>query len=94
MISLEKIRKNEARGAKAGPLAQKEERAAYLFLLPWLVGLLVFLVIPILSSLGLSFTNLNLMSPPEWVGFNNYRAMAVDSNFLNSIKVTLKYTVL
>jgi multiple sugar transport system permease protein len=56
MISLEKIRSNEARGAKAGPLAQKEERAAYLFLLPWLAGLLLFLVIPVIASLGLSFS--------------------------------------
>jgi multiple sugar transport system permease protein len=94
MIALEKIKSNTARGGKAGPLALKEERAAYLFLLPWLAGLLLFLVIPILSSLGLSFTNWNLLNPPEWVGLKNYREMVSDSNFLNSIGVTLKYTIL
>jgi multiple sugar transport system permease protein len=94
MIALEKIKSNAARGATAGPLARKEERAAYLFLLPWLVGLLLFLIIPILSSLGLSFTNWNLLNPPEWVGLKNYREMVSDSNFLNSIGVTLKYTIL
>ncbi len=89
-------RQNRTRLAalKPGLLAQKEERAAYIFLLPWLVGLLVFLIIPVLSSLGLSFTNWNLITPPEWVGLYNYTAMVVDSNFLNSIGVTLKYTIL
>jgi len=94
MISLEKIRKNEVRGAKAGPLAQKEERAAYLFLLPWLAGLLLFLVIPVVASLGLSFTDWNLLTPPKWVGLTNYQDMVSDHNFRNSIGVTLKYTVL
>jgi multiple sugar transport system permease protein len=94
MIALEKVRSNKARGATIGRLALKEERAAYFFLLPWLVGLLVFLVIPVLSSLGLSFTNWNLLNPPEWVGLKNYQDMVSDSNFRNSIWVTLKYTVL
>ena len=94
MIALEKTKSRQARGLKPGLLAQKEERAAYIFLLPWLVGLLVFLIIPVLSSLGLSFTNWNLITPPEWVGLSNYTAMVVDSNFINSIGVTLKYTIL
>ena len=94
MIALEKVKPNRTRSLKTGPLARKEERAAYLFLLPWLVGLLLFLVIPVLSSLGLSFTNWNLLNPPEWVGFKNYQDMVVDSNFRNSIWVTLKYTIL
>ena len=94
MIALEKVPGIKVRRAKPGRLALIEERNAYLFLLPWLVGLVFFLIIPILSSLGLSMTNWNLITPPEWVGLKNYQDMVTDSNFLNSIGVTLRYTVL
>lgn len=94
MIAFEKVRGKQTRDKKIGRLAQIEERNAYLFLLPWLAGLLLFLVIPVVSSLGLSFTNWNLITPPEWVGLKNYRDMMTDSNFLNSIGVTLRYLVL
>lgn len=40
----------------------------YLFLGPWLIGILVFSAIPILSSLYLSFTNYNFVSSPDWIG--------------------------
>ena len=73
MIAFEKTRDKKSVDKKLGRLALKEERTAYLFILPWLVGLLVFLVIPIFSSLGLSFTNWNLITPPEWVGIKNYQ---------------------
>jgi multiple sugar transport system permease protein len=94
MLTLEKVHKGGASAGKLGRLARKEEQAAYLFLLPWLVGLLVFLVVPVVSSLGLSFTNWNLITPPQWVGLDNYVDMATDFNFKNSIWVTLKYTLL
>jgi ABC-type sugar transport system permease subunit len=94
MIAFEKVRGKATRDKKIGRLALIEERNAYLFLLPWLVGLLLFLVIPVVSSLGLSLTNWNLITPPEWVGLKNYQDMVTDSNFLNSIGVTLKYLVM
>lgn len=94
MIAFEKVQSKATREKKLGRLALIEERNAYLFLLPWLAGLLLFLVIPVVSSLGLSLTNWNLITPPEWVGLKNYQDMVTDSNFLNSIGVTLKYLVL
>jgi ABC-type sugar transport system permease subunit len=72
----------------------REERAAYLFLSPWLLGLLAFWIVPIVASLVLSFTRWNLFTPPEWVGLSNYRDMRSDADFANSIHVTLKYIVL
>ena len=78
-----------------GRMAREEERAAYLFLMPWLIGIVVFMLGPIIASVYLSLTNYNLITPPEWVGLDNYREMFFDDrNFWQSIRVTLKFTVL
>ena len=45
---------------------------AYLFLLPSLAGFLLFVALPVLASLWLSFVEWNLIRPPEFVGFANY----------------------
>ncbi|MBE2220386.1 MAG: sugar ABC transporter permease [Anaerolineae bacterium] len=79
---------------KLSPLAAREERAAYLFLLPWILGVIFFLLGPILASFALSFTKWNLFSPPEWVGLANYQKMFHDRDFYNSMGVTLKYMLL
>jgi ABC-type sugar transport system permease subunit len=77
-----------------GRMAKKEERAAFLFASPWLLGLILFVVGPILASVALSVTNWNLISSPKFVGLRNYREMIGDRNFWQSIRVTLVFTVL
>ena len=79
---------------KIGKLARQEEKAAYLFLLPWLLGLVLLLGFPILASFFLSFTQWNLMNPPRWIGFENYISMFSDRDFYRSMSVTLKYLVI
>ena len=74
--------------------ARREERAGFLFASPWLIGMVVFLVGPIIASAFLSLTNWNLISPAKWVGVENYRDMATDRNFQQSVKVTLFFMVL
>jgi multiple sugar transport system permease protein len=74
--------------------AKQEERAAFLCLLPWLLGLLLFTGGPIVGSLVLSLTNWNLLSPPQWIGLENYQEMATDWNFAQSVKVTLRYVLM
>lgn len=79
---------------KLGPLALKEERAAYLFLLPWLIGLVVFVIGPIVASLFISMTDWNLLNPPRWIGFDNYTKMFGDRDFYTSLSVTLRYVAM
>jgi len=79
---------------KLSKLAKQEERAAYLFLSPWLIGFVVFLLGPILASVYLSLNEWSLVSTPKWVGLDNYKTMATDRDFINSIKVTLRYIVM
>ncbi len=76
-------------------MARKEERAAYLFLSPWLVGLMAFWIVPVIVSVVLSLTFYKVITPPRFVGLENYRDMLFhDRTFWVSIRVTLKFMVL
>lgn len=64
----------------------------YLFIAPWLLGFLVFTVGGFASSLWLSLTRWNIVTPPKWVGVANYDALLHrDPLFWTSLGVTLKY---
>ena len=67
--------------------------AATLFLLPGLVGLTLFLVVPLVASLLLSFSNWSVMGQTRFVGFANYVRLATDDPiFWKVFGVTLSYT--
>ena len=73
----------------------KKDLTGYAFISPWIVGFLMFTAFPFLSSIVLSFTRYNIISPPVWVGAANYRTMAhSDPLFWNSLAVTVKFAVL
>ena len=71
---------------------RKEALSFYLAISPWLVGFLAFTAGPMLISLFASFTNWDLLTAPVWVGLDNYRDLATNSLFIQSMKVTLTYT--
>jgi len=52
---------------------------------------LVFVVLPAVSALFLSFTKYDILTPAQWVGFDNYRRMLHDSIFQRSIRNILLY---
>lgn len=61
-----------------------------LFLSPWLVGLSLFVVYPMVSSLYFSFTHYDLLSTPTWVGLGNYRYLFTsDDLFWRTVRNTL-----
>ena len=66
----------------------------YLFLLPWFVGFLGLTIGPMLSSLYLSFTDFDLLTPADWVGTANYeRIFTNDPKFAQSMRVTLSFVI-
>jgi len=71
---------------------RKEALNFYIAISPWLVGFVLFTAGPMLISLVTSFTDWDLLTDPQWVGLENYRNLASDPNFIQSIKVTLTYT--
>ncbi len=73
----------------------KENLVAYLFLLPWLAGLFIFTLGPIIASAYLSFTNYDLLTTPEWNGLFNYeRLLTRDDRYATSVSVTARYVLL
>jgi multiple sugar transport system permease protein len=71
--------------------AGRDNKAGYLFLLPWLIGLVLIIGGPMIASLYLSFTNYSLIQAPEWVGLDNYVRMLSDPRLHKSLAVTFTY---
>lgn len=58
----------------------------YLFIAPPFIGVLIFLVYPLLSSLYISMSKYNMFAPPEFIGFANYIKMFTDDKlFLKTL---------
>ena len=81
------------KSAKEGgaPADKKDNKAAYLFLLPWFLGLAVITIGPMLASLYLAFTKYNLLQAPELIGIGNFTRMLGDERLHNSLGVTFLY---
>lgn len=65
----------------------------YLFLLPSLAGFLVFIVLAVVASLGISFSDWGLTGFKEWVGLANYQALFRDPVFWQSLRNTFFYLI-
>lgn len=61
--------------ARAG---RGEARAGFLFALPWMVGLTIFTIVPLLLTFYIAQTKFQIVGPPKYVGFANYEAMWTD----------------
>lgn len=72
----------------ASRIARRETIQFYLYISPWIIGFLVFLLYPLLSSLYYSFTRYEIGGRPLWIGLRNYVEMFRDPRYLNSLKVT------
>lgn len=75
-------------------LRRSEMIAGILFALPAMLGVLIFQLGPLIASLGLSFTNYDILTPTSFTGVENYVRMTKDSLLLKSAYNTLYVTVL
>jgi len=72
----------------------REALWGYIFVGPWIIGFLVFTLGPVIASLGLSFADYELLTPPQWVGIKNYTELLTrDRLFLVSLYNTIYYTL-
>lgn len=74
-------------------MARKEERSFYLFILPWIIGFLLFDAGAILASFAISFTNWSALSAPAWTGTLNYTKLSVDPLFYKAMGNSLYYGI-
>lgn len=67
---------------------------AALLILPSLIGFVVFYAIPAVRGVLISFTDWDLLTPAQWIGFENYQKLLKDPEFHNALKVTFYYVLL
>lgn len=76
-------------------LRGREALAGYLFLTPWIIGLLCFVAGPMLASAYLAFTRYDVVNTPEFVGVRNFTDIFTrDRLFWPSMLLTLRYAVI
>ena len=83
------------RGKPLSRHERSETGSAYRFLAPWLLGLAVFTLGPMILSLLMAFADWDIILPARWRGLGNFReAFTEDPSFWTSMWVTLKYTAI
>jgi multiple sugar transport system permease protein len=79
----------------AAKRAWHEYHTMYLFMLPFTVLFIIFVIAPVLTSIYLSFTYYNMLEPPRWIGLSNYRLLFLEDDvFLTAIKNTLIFAII
>jgi len=73
--------------------SRKEEVAGYLFILPWLVGFVVFQAGAMITAAVMTFLKADFLSPAEFVGLRNYQRLFEDDTFLKALKNTAIYAL-
>ena len=75
---------------------QEQTRWGWFFISPWVIGFLVFQLVPIIATLVFSFTNYNPVQPgsTQFIGLQNYVTMMNDSKVGKSLQVTITYALL
>ncbi len=82
------------RRPRSGRLARRENLMGWLWASPWILGFLIFTLGPMVASVYYSFTDFPVISPPKWIGIENYRTMlTADKFFFQALKVTTTYAV-
>ena len=72
----------------------RDTLAGYLFILPVVLGLLIFTIGSMVASLFLSFTKYPILRSPEWIGGRNYvKMLTKEKYFWQACKVTVIYAV-
>lgn len=73
---------------------RRETVTGYLLLTPSLLGVGLFLLVPVVVILGLSLHRWDLISPAEWAGLDNFRAVLADPDVGNSFLVTSLFVLI
>ena len=75
-------------------MARRKALMGYLFVLPTILGILIFTAGPVLASFGLSFYKWNVLKPPVYIGLDNYQRMFADQRVAISFWNTFRFVVL
>jgi len=73
---------------------KRETILGWLMVSPFLIGFVCFTAIPMIASLIISFTEWDMLSNPEWIGFDNYKTLFFEDPLaLHSLNITILFTI-
>jgi len=73
---------------------RREAIAFHLFAAPWIIGFLCFTLGPMIGSFLLSFARYDIITPPSWVGLDNYRALFTSDDLVwHALRVTFTFSL-
>ena len=84
----------KVRRSKGSSLRREEAFWGLALILPSTLGIVVFAILPILGSFGISFTDWGGLSLPNWTGLENYKTALNDQKAIESIERTLIFTLI
>ena len=73
---------------------KKRQRAGFYFILPWLIGLIVFTALPMLAAVYISMTDWDIVGNAHFIGLQNYVKLFQEENFIRSLWVTVRYAII
>ena len=74
-------------------VASRRTLLGYIFISPFILGFLLWFLLPALIAVWLTFTDWNMISPPRFIGLGNIQHLFRDRLFVQALKVTTTYTV-
>ncbi len=75
-------------------MARRRALLGYLFLLPTILGIVIFTAGPVLVSFGLSFFKWNVFKPPEFIGLTHFQRLFTDPRVATSFLNTIEFVIL
>ncbi|PWH07148.1 sugar ABC transporter permease [Brachybacterium endophyticum] len=81
-----------SRGLNVGQ--RRKLRTGLLFISPWIIGVLIFIIYPVVYSIALSFTRYSGMEAPTWVGIQNYVTAFTDPMVGKAASNTIFYAII
>jgi multiple sugar transport system permease protein len=84
---------HRARPAQLARWFSKETLLAWVFILPSLLGITLFVIVPTLRGFYLSFTDSDLLSHANFIGLANYQKLIQDPQFWKSLGITVRYVL-
>lgn len=74
-------------------LLKHKNTVGFLFILPWLIGLLVFTIFPMLAAVYISMTDWSIIGNADFIGFKNFTDIFNSSDFYRTLWITVRYAI-
>ncbi|MBS7298948.1 MAG: sugar ABC transporter permease [Eubacteriales bacterium] len=74
-------------------MLKRDRKWGWLFVSPYILGLLMFFLVPVVTSFYYSFTEYNMISAPKWVGLKNYIDVFTEPDILEAYRNTFAFVI-